>query len=73
MDGLHSVMDIFYILDPCVPGSNLGNRMIFFFFSLFFFFMFFLSLFLQCKFANSTLLSLLSFSDFITPPAPSAL
>ena len=29
--------------------------------------MFFLSLLLQCKFANSTLLSLLSFSDFITP------
>ena len=30
------------------------------------FFMFFLSLLLQCKFANSTLLSLLSFSYFIT-------
>ena len=29
--------------------------------------MFFLSLLLQCKFANSTLLSLLSFSYFITP------
>ena len=29
--------------------------------------MFFLSLLLQCKFANSTLLSLLSFSNFITP------
>ena len=28
---------------------------------------FFLSLLLQCKFANSTLLSLLSFSYFITP------
>ena len=42
----------------------------FFFFIIFLFilfFMFFLSLLLQCKFANSTLLSLLSFSDFITP------
>ena len=29
--------------------------------------MFFLSLLLQCKFANSTLLPLLSFSYFITP------
>ena len=29
--------------------------------------MFFLSLLLQCKFANSTILSLLSFSYFITP------
>ena len=40
----------------------------FFLFFLFIFFMFFfLSLLLQCKFANSTLLSLLSFSNFITP------
>ena len=39
----------------------------FFFFLFILFFMFFLSLLLQCKFANSTLLSLLSFSDFITP------
>ena len=31
------------------------------------FFLRFLSLLLQCKFANSTLLSLLSFSYFITP------
>ena len=30
-------------------------------------FFFFLSLLLQCKFTNSTLLSLLSFSYFITP------
>ena len=36
-------------------------------FFIYFFFMFFLSLLLQCKFANSTLLSLLSFSNFITP------
>ena len=43
--------------------------MIFFFFFLFidFFMFFFLSLLLQCKFANLTLLSLLSFSYFITP------
>ena len=37
------------------------------FFNLFIFCVFFLSLLLQCKFANSTLLSLLSFSYFITP------
>ena len=43
--------------------------MIFFFFFdfLYFFYVFFLSLLLQCKFANLTLLSLLSFSCFITP------
>ena len=58
-----------WILNPCVPGSNLGNRMIFFFFFfyLFIFLCFFLSLLLQCEFANLTLLSLLSFSYFITP------
>ena len=60
-----------WILNPCVPGSNLGNRMIFFFVDffiyLFFYVFFFLSLLLQYKFANSTLLSLLSFSYFITP------
>ena len=38
---------------------------VFFFFV--FFLCFFLTLLLQCKFANSTLLSLLSFSNFITP------
>ena len=39
-----------------------------FFFDLFIsFFYVFWSLLLQCKFANSTLLSLLSFSYFITP------
>ena len=58
-----------WILNPCVPGSNLGNRMIFFvdFFLFIYFFNVFLSLLLQYKFANSTLLSLLSFSYFITP------
>ena len=40
---------------------------IYFFFYVFFFFFFFLSLLLQCKFAYSTLLSLLRFSYFITP------
>ena len=60
------------ILNPCVPGSNLGHGMIFFFFCFFvdfliYFFYVFLSLLLQCKFANSTLLSLVSFSYFITP------
>ena len=65
-----------WILNLCLAGSNLGYAMDFFF-SFFFFFdffiyyfllcFFFLSLLLQCKFANSTLLSLLSFSNFITP------
>ena len=64
--GLHGVVESSWILNPCVPGSNLGHRMIFFSFIYLFFFMF-LSLLLQCKFANSALLSLLSFSYFITP------
>ena len=54
------------------PGFKSRKRhlfIFFFFFNLFIFcvFFFFLSLLLQCKFANSTLLSLLSFSYFITP------
>ena len=58
------------------PGFKSRKRHLFFFFLFFFFFLifliylffvFFLSLLLQCKFANSTLLSLLSFSYFITP------
>ena len=52
------------------PGfeSRKSHDFSFFFFFLFIFFLcFFLSLLLQCKFANSTLLSLLSFSYFITP------
>ena len=40
---------------------------LFFLFLFFFIILFFLSLLLQCKFANSTLLSLLRFSYFITP------
>ena len=55
--------------EPMRPGfkSRELHFFFFFFFYLFIFFMFFLSLLLQCKFANSTLLSLLSFSYFITP------
>ena len=59
------------------PGFKSRKRHLFIFFFFFFFlifliylffvFFFFLSLLLQCKFANSTLLSLLSFSYFITP------
>ena len=59
--------------EPMCPGfeSRESHDFFFFFFLIFLFiylFMFFfLSLLLQCKFANSTLLSLLSFSYFITP------
>ena len=55
------------------PGFKSRKRHFFFFFLFDFFNLFifcvffFLSLLLQCKFANSTLLSLLSFSYFITP------
>ena len=63
-----------WILNLCLAGSNLGmpwiSFFLFFFFLIFLFIIFFyvfLSLLLQCKFANSTLLSLLSFSNFITP------
>ena len=53
------------------PGSESREShdfLLFFLFTyLFIYFMFFLSLLLQCKIANSTLLSLLCFSDFITP------
>ena len=57
------------------PGFKSRKRQLLFFFFffdffnffIFFVFFFFLSLLLQCKFANSTLLSLLSFSYFITP------
>ena len=57
-----------WTLNPCIPGSNLGNRMNFFYhFFIFIFFYVFLSLLLQCKFAYSILLSLLRFSYFITP------
>ena len=51
--------------------SRESHDFFFFFFFVVDFFLFiflcFLSLLLQCKFANSTLLSLLSFSYFITP------
>ena len=47
-----------------IGDMNLGNHINFLI--LFFFFTFFLSSLLQCKFANSTLLSLLRYSNFIT-------
>ena len=50
--------------EPMCPGSESREPHDFFFNYLFFMF---LSLLLQCKFANLTLLSLLSFSYFITP------
>ena len=51
------------------PGfeSRESSDFFFFFFLFIYFFMLFLSSLLQCKFANSTLMSLLSFSYFITP------
>ena len=58
------------------PPRNLGNRVSFFIIILFFYV--FLSLLIQCKFANSTLLSLLRSPTLLPlmmprPPAPSAL
>ena len=60
--------------EPMCPGfeSRESHDFFFFFFFLFFYLVIllccFLTLLLQCKFAaNSTLLSLLSFSYFITP------
>ena len=58
-------MDVFGDFEPMFESRRWHN--FFFFFNVFIFFVFFLSLLLQCKFANSTLLSLLSFSYFITP------
>ena len=52
--------------EPMCPGFESRGSHVFFYLFIFFF-MFFLSLLLQCEFANSTLLSLLSFSYFITP------
>ena len=57
-------------LQPMSPGIDSRKLHIFFFFFflfIYFFLWFFLSLLLQCKFANSTFLPLLSFSYFITP------
>ena len=58
--------------EPMYPGFESRKSpefffIIFFFIFLLLFFFFFLSLLLQCKFASSTLLSLLRFSYFITP------
>ena len=52
--------------EPMYPGFE-SQGLHEFFFNIFFFMFFFLSLLLQCKFANSTLPSLLRFSYFITP------
>ena len=54
--------------EPMYPGfESRESHDFFFFFDFFIYFFFFLSLLLQCKFANSTSLSLLRFSYFITP------
>ena len=58
-------MDILVDLEPMCPGFESWESHDFIYF--FFLCLFFFSLLLQCKFANSTLLSLLSFSYFITP------
>ena len=67
-------MDVFGDFEPMCPGFESRRWHNFFFYFFFYFLMYmylffclFLSLLLQCKFANSTLLSLLSFSYFITP------
>ena len=61
--GLHGVGDVLVDFEPVCPGFESRESHDFFFK----FIHLFLSLLLQCKFANSTLLSLLSFSYFITP------
>ena len=66
----HSVVDILLDFESMYPGFESREShefFIFYYFFLYFFFHVFLSLLLQCKFANSTLLSLLRFSYFITP------
>ena len=71
--GLHGVVDVLVDFEPMCPGLESLESYDFFFFFFFdffiylFFYGFFLSLLLQCKFENSILLSLLSFSYFITP------
>ena len=67
--GLHSVVDILVDFEPMYPGfeSRESHESFFIYIFLLLFFYVFLSLLLQCKFANSTLLSLLRFSYFITP------
>ena len=71
--GLHGVVDVMVDFEPMCPGfeSQESHVFLLFFFYLFIYLfyvvVFFLSLLLQCKFATSTLLSLLSFSFFITP------
>ena len=63
----HSVVDILLDFESMYPGFESRESHEFFYFLFIFFFRVFLSLLLQCKFANSTLLSLLRFSYFITP------
>ena len=53
--------------EPMYPGFESRESRFLIYFFYFSFLCFFLSLLLQCKFANLTLLSLLSFSCFITP------
>ena len=63
-------MAILVDLEPIYPGFEFRKSHEFFFYYYLFFYVFFfslLSLLLQSKFANSTLLSLLRFSYFITP------
>ena len=66
------MMDDLVDFEPMCPEfeSPESHDFFFFFFLIFFiyfFLCFLLSLLLQCEFANSTLLSVLSFSYFITP------
>ena len=61
-------MDVLVDFEPMCPGfESRESHDFFFMIFLFIYFLCFLSLLLQCKFANSTLLSLPSFSYFITP------
>ena len=60
-------MDILVDFEPMYPGFEFWESHDFFYYFVIIFFMFFLSLLLQCKFANSTLLSPLRFSYFIIP------
>ena len=55
--------------EPMYPGfeSRESHEFFYYYFLFIYFLCFFLSLLLQCKFANLTLLSLLRFSYFIIP------
>ena len=60
-------MDVLLDFEPMCPGFESRELHDFFFDFYLFIYLFFLLLLLQCNFANLTLLSLLSFSYFITP------